>query len=220
MSAVSAQDVKALRDRTGAGQYVDIAMLDSVLAMTDIVTNFWSMGVRPDNQVPVLCEGFKADDGYVVLQVVREPQFVALGELVGHPEWADDPRFADRSGWLPHLDDVIRPAVEAWAVGKTKAQAAAELSAAGLTAGPSFSAPDVIADPHVAGRHMLVEMPRTDDVDEPILIPGNPVKMSKVAEGPETRVPWVGEHTDEVLTAELGLSADDLAGLRARGVIS
>ena len=63
-------------------------------------------------------------------------------------------------------------------------------------AGPSNSAADVIADPHVADRHMLVEMPRTDGVDEPILIPGNPVKLSRMAEGPETRVPWVGEHTD------------------------
>ena len=50
-------------------------------------------------------------------------------------------------------------------------------------------------------------------------MPGNPVKMSKVAEGPETRVPWLGEHTDEVLAAELGLSEDDLAKLRAEGVI-
>ena len=208
------------RDRTGAGQYVDIAMFDSMLAMTDIVTNFWSMGIRPDNQVPVLCEGFRASDGYVVVQVVREPQFAKLAELVGHPEWVDDPRFADRSGWMPHLDDVIRPAVEAWAAGRTKVAAAAELTAAGLVAGPSFSAPDVIADPHVAGRHMLVEMPRTDDVAEPVLIPGNPVKLSKMAEGPETRVPWVGEHTDEVLSAELGLDADALEALRAAGVIT
>lgn len=207
------------RDRTGQGQYVDIAMFDSMVAMTDIVTNFWSMGVRPDNQVPVLCEGFKASDGYVVMQVVREPQFAKLAELVGHPEWVDDPRFADRSGWMPHLEDVIRPAVEAWAAGRTKVEAAAELSAAGLVAGPSYSAPDVIADPHVAGRHMLVEMARTDGVDEPILIPGNPVKLSKVAEGPETRVPWVGEHTDQVLAAELDLDADQLAELRQSGVI-
>ena len=208
------------RDRTGAGQYVDIAMFDSMVAMTDIVTNFWSMGIRPDNQVPVLCEGFRAADGYVVVQVVREPQFAKLAELVGHPEWTDDPRFADRSGWMPHLDDVIRPAVEAWAAGRTKVAAAAELSAAGLVAGPSFSAPDVIADPHVAGRHMLVEMPRTDGVPEPVLIPGNPVKMSKVAEGPETRVPWVGEQTDEVLSAELGLDAGRLEALRQAGVIT
>ena len=52
---------------------------------------------------------------------------------------------------------------------------------------------------------MLVEMPRTDGVAQPVLIPGNPVKLSEVAEGPETRVPWLGEHTDEVLGAELGL---------------
>ncbi len=208
------------RERTGMGQYVDIAMFDSMLAMTDIVTNFWSMGIRPDNQVPVLCEGFRASDGYVVVQVVREPQFAKLAELVGHPEWTDDPRFADRSGWMPHLDDVIRPAVEAWAAGRTKVEAAAELTAAGLVAGPSFSAPDVIADPHVAGRHMLVEMTRTDGVDEPVLIPGNPVKLSKMAEGPETRVPWVGEHTDEILAAELGLGSAQLDDLRARGVVT
>jgi formyl-CoA transferase len=50
-------------------------------------------------------------------------------------------------------------------------------------------------------------------------VPGNPVKLSKVAEGPETRVPWLGEHTDEVLAAELGLSAERLEALRAAGVI-
>ena len=208
------------RERTGLGQYVDIAMFDAMLAMTDIVTNFWSMGVRPDQQVPVLCEGFKAADGYVVVQVVREPQFERLAELVGRPEWKTDPRFADRSGWMPHLDDVIRPAVEAWLADRTKLEATAELTAAGIVAGPSNGAADVIADPHVAARHMLVEMPRSDDVDEPVLVPGNPVKMSRVAEGPETRVPWVGEHTEEVLRAELGLSDDELAALRAAAVVT
>jgi formyl-CoA transferase len=63
-------------------------------------------------------------------------------------------------------------------------------------------------------------VPRTDGVDEPILVPGNPVKMSRVAEGPETRVPWLGEHTDAVLAAELGLGPDQLAKLRAGGVIA
>ena len=67
---------------------------------------------------------------------------------------------------------------------------------------------------------MLVEMDRPDGVDSPVLIPGNPVKLSAVAEGPETRVPWVGEHTDEVLRSELGLGHDDLASLRADGVIA
>ena len=51
-------------------------------------------------------------------------------------------------------------------------------------------------------------------------MPGNPVKMSRVTEGPETRVPWLGEHTDDVLAAELGLGAEQLADLRAEGVIA
>ena len=67
---------------------------------------------------------------------------------------------------------------------------------------------------------MLVEMERTDGGAEPVLVPGNPVKLSKVSEGPETRVPWVGEHTADVLTAELGLASAELDGLRNRGVIS
>ena len=67
---------------------------------------------------------------------------------------------------------------------------------------------------------MLVEMPRVDGVDEPVLVPGNPVKLSAVAEGPETRVPWVGEHTEEVLRVELGISAEELAALREAGVVS
>jgi crotonobetainyl-CoA:carnitine CoA-transferase CaiB-like acyl-CoA transferase len=208
------------RDRKGVGQYVDIAMFDAMISMTDIVTNFWSMGVRPDVQVPVICEGFRAKDGYVVTQIVREAQFEKLAELVGHPEWTDDPRFASRDGWMPNLESVIRPAVEQWLSTRTKLEAAEELTAAGIVAGPSNSAPDVIADPHVAARNMLVEMPRTDGVDEPILVPGNPVKMSAVAEGPETRVPWVGEHTAEVLSSELGLGADELESLRDEGVIS
>ena len=89
------------RDSTGEGQYVDIAMFDAMVAMTDIVTNFWSLGVRPepDKALQVICEGFRASDGYVVAQIVREHQFWNLGDLVGHPEWRDDPRFATRAGW-------------------------------------------------------------------------------------------------------------------------
>jgi formyl-CoA transferase len=210
------------RDHTGVGQYVDIAMYDAMVAMTDVVTNFWSLGVRPDPErgLQVICEGFRASDGYVVVQVVREHQFFKLADLIGHPEWKDDPRFATRAGWAPNLEAVIRPAVDAWASTRTKLQAAQELTAAGIVAGPSNTAVDVIGDPHVAARNMLVEMPRTDGVDDPVLVPGNPVKLSNVSEGPETRVPWVGEHTAAVLQTEIGLSDAELSELAGRGVIS
>jgi formyl-CoA transferase len=209
------------RDHTGLGQYVDIAMLDAMVAMTDVVTNFWSMGVRPEpgKGLEVICEGFRASDGYVVVQIVREHQFAKLAEIVGRPEWKQDRRFATRAGWPAHLETVIRPGVEAWTSQHTKLEAADALTAAGIAAGPSNRAPDVIADPHVAARNMLVEVPRTDGGGT-ILVPGNPVKLSKVAVGPETRVPWVGEHTAAVLRAELGLDDDEIEKLRSAGVVT
>jgi formyl-CoA transferase len=207
------------RDQTGRGQYVDIAMLDSMIAMTDVVTNFWSLG-RHDNNPEVIMSGFRAADGWFAMQVAREHQFERLAELVGQPGWLDDERLSTRAGWAEHTDDVIRPAVETWAAGRTRLEVCDDLGRAGIPAGPCFTAPEVIADEHVAKRHMLVEMPRPDGVEDPVLIPGNPVKLSAVSEGPETRVPWVGEHTDQVLRDELGLDDDELAGLRADGVIT
>jgi formyl-CoA transferase len=142
-----------------------------------------------------------------------------LVELLGKPEWADDSRFSERAGWRRHLEGVLRPAIEGWASTRTMVEACNALSSVGIAAGPCFSAPQVIADHHVAARNMLVEVPRTDGVAIPVLVPGNPIKLSNVAEGPESRVPWLGEHTDEVLKADLGLTNPQIAELRAAGVI-
>ncbi|MHB1139165.1 MAG: CaiB/BaiF CoA transferase family protein [Microthrixaceae bacterium] len=207
------------RDMTGRGQQVDVAMLDSMIAMTDVITNFYSLGVR-QNRLEGIMTGFRSKDGWFAVQVVREHQFEKLAELVGHPEWVADERFSTRTGWAAHLEDVVRPAVESWAAQHTRVEICGILGTAGIPAGPCYSPAEVIADEHVARRNMLVEMPRVDGVEEPVLIPGNPVKLSEVAEGPETRVPWVGEHTDEVLRAELGLDDDQLDALRTDGVIS
>lgn len=212
------------RDRTGEGQYVDIAMLDCMVAFTDVVANFWSMGVRPEPDAPVrpnvLIGAFRAKDGWFMLQVGREPQFERLAQAIGRPEWLTDERLSTRQGWVEHLDGLIRNGIESWAANRPKLDACKELAGHGVAAGPCNRAEDVVSDPHVAARNMLVELPRTDGVEQPVLIPGNPVKLSKMAEGPESRVPWVGEHTDEVLRAELGLDDDDLRSLRDDAVIS
>jgi len=212
------------RDRTGQGQQIDVAMLDAVVAMTDIVTNLWSMGIHGsvEDEIKAIVDTFAAGDGHFVLQCVRPQHFTALAEAIGRPEWNDDPRFATSAGWIDNIAEV-RAAIEAWAAPLTKHEAAAALSDAGLAAGPCLTPPEVIADDHVAARDMLVEVPRTDDPDGtigPILVPGNPVKMSKVAEGPETRVPWLGEHTPTVLAEELGLDHAEIAELRAQGVVA
>ncbi|NLD76632.1 MAG: CoA transferase [Acidimicrobiales bacterium] len=208
------------RDATGQGQKVDIAMLDALVAITDIVPNFWSMGLRNGDLGPLIMHGFRASDGWFIIQVGRENHFAKLVEAIGHPEWADAPRFAERQGWIDHLDTVLRPAIEEWASTRTKVEACDDLAALGVAAGPCFSDEEVVHDEHVAARNMLVEMPRTDDVEQPVLVPGNPVKLSAVAEGPEARVPWLGEHTDEVLAAELGYDEAQIAELRESGAIA
>ena len=91
---------------------------------------------------------------------------------------------------------------------------------AGIAAGPVAHPDEIPTDPHVLARNMITELERTDDSDVPVYIPGNPVKMSKVADGPDTRIPWVGEHTDSVLREELGIDSGRLAELRAEGVIN
>ena len=208
------------RDVTGTGQQVDIAMLDATVAMTDVVTNLWSLGQRRDGPLPLILAAFEAADGWVNVQIVRDHQFAALADLLGRPEWKDDPRFATREGWAEHQDSVIRPAFEAWLASRTRLEATAALSEAGIAAGPVHTAPEVLADPHLRRRHMLVEMERTDDEPDPVVIPGNPVKLSGTAEGPETRIPWVGEHTAAVLADELGLTTDEIATLAASGAVS
>jgi crotonobetainyl-CoA:carnitine CoA-transferase CaiB-like acyl-CoA transferase len=209
------------RDATGEGQRVDIAMFDAAVAMTDIVMNLASLG-QPAQPFPkpFILDTFRAADGWFVMQLVREHQFGPLADVVGRPEWRDDPRLATRAQWGEQLEDVIRPGVEAWAATRTMMQAAKELTAAGVAAGPCFHSSDVINDPHLERRSMVVEMARPDGVDQPVLVPGNPVKLSKMAEGPETRVPWVGEHTRSVLAAELGLDDDAVDALEANGVIA
>ncbi|MFN8052470.1 MAG: CaiB/BaiF CoA-transferase family protein [Acidimicrobiales bacterium] len=208
------------RDATGLGQYVDIAMLDAMVSMTDVVTNLWSLGERPQEGPNGIMASFKAADGYFAMQVVREHQFETLANMIGAPEWVGDERFATRMGWGRHTESVIRPKLEEWAAAYTRLEVCHLLGSANIPSGPVHTAPEVIADPHVAARHMLVEMERTDNGADPVLIPGNPVKMSRVAEGPETRVPWVGEHTEEVLSAELGLTAAEIGALRDDGVIT
>ena len=163
--------------------------------------------------------GFKARDGYFVISVLREHHFQILAEFLGHPEWPEDPRFATRQGWAAQIDPLVRPALEHWARDKSKLEASSELCAQGLAAGPSNLAQDICSDPHVEARGMILEVPRPDD-EKPMRIHGNPVKLSRVAEGPVRRFPRLGEHTTEVLREVLDLPEAELAELRAQAAIA
>ncbi len=206
------------RDLTGEGQHVDVAMFDSMVAFGDIVPNYWSLGKDPRTPTAIINHGFEIATGEIVVQVGREHQFERFVDTIGRPEWSTDDRFADREGWLANIA-VLREAVAAWAGDMTPVEASEALAAAGVAAAPVFDAADVVADPHLTARHMLMAIPRHDGIEEPVLTPGNPVKLSKMAEGPDTEPPTLGADTDQVLRDELGLDKEALEGLRAAGVI-
>ncbi len=208
------------RDNTGLGQYVDISMLDSMVSFADVVVNWWSMGERPEPGagLKMILDGFLASDGWFIVQCGREHEFEKFVTVIGAAQLATDSRFATREGWRKHID-VIRQAVSVWAADKTSVQACHLLSNAGVAAGPVLSAQQVMEDPHIDARNMLVRIPRTDGVAEPVVVPGNPVKMTGMADGPDTMPPDLGQHTDSVLISELGLNVDEIERLRSMGAI-
>ena len=171
------------RDRTRRPQRVDVAMLDAMVAVLDVV---------PTSGRWVCRSGHLAGDP---ARLPRRRRLVhAPGRCgrtsgptwpraIGRPDWADDPRFETPQGGSTTSSRTCgRPSSPGRR--RAKREACDALNAAGLVAGPVATDVDVVADPHLAGRHMLVEHPRTDGVDQPVLIPGLPMKFAEVAEGP------------------------------------
>lgn len=207
------------REQTGRGQYVDIAMFDAMVAMADVVPFFHSMNALPrKNRIAGIANAFRADDGFFIVQAVRDHQLELLARTLGHPEWLEDDRFRERVGYQVHMNDVVKPAIEEWAAGKTMLEACTELTSRGIAAGPCFTSEHIVNDPHVRDHNMIIEVPRPDSED-PLFIVGNPIKMSRVQEGPVRSWPTLGEHTSGFLRHELGLDDAALRALRDSGAI-
>jgi crotonobetainyl-CoA:carnitine CoA-transferase CaiB-like acyl-CoA transferase len=193
-------------------------MLDAMIAMNDLYPQLWSLGLPAEmatGRGTGVLTTFRAADGYFLIAVIREHQLARLAALVGCPDWVHDPRLADRAEWSERIDDIFRPVIEGWAATRSRMQAVAELAQAGIPAGPCFTMDDLADDEHVRDHHMLVEIPSGGD--SPVLMPGNPIKMSRLAEGPLRRYPGPGEHTAQVLSELLGVDAGEIERLRARG---
>jgi formyl-CoA transferase len=208
------------RDHTGQGQHVDVAMFDAMVSLMDMVPFNPSIGIA-DNSMrawPGICDSFLARDGRFVVQIGREHQFERLAHAIGHPEWLADPRFASREGWRDHLDAVIRPALESWAAGRSKLEAASALADEGVVSGPCFDAPDLLRDPHVQRHRMVLPIERPDS-ERPLHVAGNPIKLSRSGERPARRWPLLGADTERVLRRDLGIDAAELERLRAAGAI-
>jgi crotonobetainyl-CoA:carnitine CoA-transferase CaiB-like acyl-CoA transferase len=206
------------RDLTGIGQHVDVSMLDAMIAVNDMYPQLWSLGLPAQmatGRGTGVLTTFRAADGYFLIAVIREHQLARLATLVECPGWVEDPRLADRAEWSERIDDIFRPVIEGWAAARTRMQAVAELAQAGIPAGPCYTMDDLAADEHVRDHHMLVEIPSGGD--SPVLMPGNPIKLSRMAEGPLRRYPGPGEHTEQVLSGLLDLDTDEIERLREQG---
>lgn len=220
-AALSALAALRQRDNTGQPQYADIAMLDATMAFIDAAPMIAALGLGAGAVIgggTGLTTSFAARDGRFMIWCIREHMFTRLAVAVGHPEWQQDPRLARREQWAAALDDVLRPGIEAWAADLGRLEAAARLAEAGVAAGPVTEAGELARDPHVISRGMLVGLDHPAYA-EPLPVVGNPVRLQGVEPVRHGRVPHIGEHTSDVLTAELGLRAAELLELESAGVI-
>lgn len=204
------------RETTGKGQYIDLSMLDSMVAFADIVPNYFSMGRDPRTPSPLINHGFKIMKGEIVIQIGREHQFNQFAELLGKEQWLDDPRFTSREGWVENIE-LLRETVHQWAGDNEPIEVCSLLAGAGIAAAPVFTAEDIVNDPHIKSRNMLVEI--ATDSGEAALAAGNPIKMAGVRDGTDTPLPSLGEHTNEILASELRMPLEEIEELRREGVI-
>ncbi|SEB24745.1 CaiB/BaiF CoA-transferase family protein [Variovorax sp. YR216] len=208
--------------RTGRGQFVDVSMVDSVLALCERIVYQQSYEERtpgPEgNRHPLLCPFglFPARDGWVSVACPDEKLWAKLARIIGRPEMAEDPRYATNPARVQHAADVIA-AVEDFTRRHSKAELAQQLG--GVTPfGPVYTARDIFADPHFARREMLVEVEHPG-CSTPVRIAGVPIKLSETPGGVRRRAPLLGEHTDDVLQG-LGLEPEEIARLRAQRVVA
>ncbi len=206
---------------TGRGQFVDVAMVDAILGVSERIVHQHSFGkINPapeGNHHPFITPFgiFPASDGAVSIACPGDEFFGALCVALDAPELANHPDYKDRIGRRANRAALIQ-AVEALTSGFTKAELKVRLGGR-LPFSPIYSMNDIAADPHFAIRGMLAEI-ECSTIPEKVQVAGIPIKLSETPGKVVRRGPRQGEHTDEVLT-ETGFSADEIAAWRSSGAL-
>jgi len=212
------------RERTGEGQYIDIALLDcSIAIVSHIMQDYLVSGVVP----PRLGNGgngggpadlIRASDGLVYVSAGSDRHWQNLCRLMGKPHLIDEPRFAtSHLRGKEHLDEAIAE-IEEWSTQFTSAELLEKIGSIGCPVAKYNDLPEVWEEPQVQYRGLKVHLdhPLGDGVD----VIGSPLaQMSATPATIRTAPPTMGQHNDEVLGRELGYSAEKIADLRARKVI-
>ncbi len=169
------------RARTGEGTLVDVAMLDSQIALLENAVARYSatgtvpgpLGARHPSVAPF--DAFRTTDGHIVVAAGDDSIFQRFSETVGHPGWSDDPRFATLTDRLARVDE-LKAEIEAVFGTGTSAHWLALLEAADIPCGPINAVPDLFDDAHVADRKMIVSV--EDPSAGTMRLTGLPIKMS------------------------------------------
>ena len=209
------------RDATGQGQAIDMALLDTQVAMlANLGANFLTTGVAParagnahQNIVPY--QVFEVADGHLILAVGNDGQFAKFCDVAGLSALAGDPRFARNADRVRHRDTLV-PLLAARMKQRRKADWLAALEAAKVPCGAINNLAESFADPHVQARGMTVRLPHPQAGE--VALVASPMKLSATPVRYRLPPPLLGEHTDAVLGAH-GIDAAERAALRAQGVI-
>ncbi len=210
------------RDRSGAGQWVDISLLDgSVSWLTYVASGYFASGSRPrryGSAHPTIApyQGFATKDGNLMLAVGNDGMWRRFASAAGLTELVDDPRFATNPLRVAHREELL-PLVERAMTLRTSEEWVALLDAVAVPVGPIQTVDEVVRDPQVLARGMIteVEHPTAGTVHTV----GCPIRLTATPAEVRSAPPLLGQHTSEVL-AELGLDQARIDDLRARGAVA
>ncbi|NUO51577.1 MAG: CoA transferase, partial [Polyangiaceae bacterium] len=207
---------------TGVGQLVDVALYESVLAVTEsMIPEYGHLGFvreRTGASLPGIAPSntYRCSDGAdLVIGANSDAIFKRLMRAIGRDDLAEEPALERTDGRVAHVDR-IDEAIEAWTTSRPVAEALAALEAADVPAGRIYSAADVHGDPHVRAREVIERHTLSDGT--PIDLVGAVPKLEATPGATKWVGPELGEHTAEVL-ATLGIDGEQLESLRKQGVV-
>lgn len=221
-STIAVLAALAHRDRTGEGQYIDMALLDvQVALLANMNTNFLASGkppVRWGNAHPniVPYQTFQTRDGWIIVAVGNDGQFRKFVETGGRPELADDERFATNPSRVRHRDTLV-PILAEMVKARDKADWIGALEAAGVPCGPINDLDEVFDNEQVVARGMQVSLPHPCGAD--VKLVRNPIRMSATPPDARTAPPLLGAQTEDVLRDMLGYDDERIAALKAKQAI-
>jgi formyl-CoA transferase len=210
------------RDRTGEGQHIDMALLDTQVAMlANVGSNYLNTGTPPRrwgnahaNIVPY--QTFACSDGHIIVAAGNDSQYQKFVEAGGRPDLARHPLYATNPLRVQHRDTLV-PLLAAMVRERSREEWITLLESVGVPCGPINDLADVFANPQVQAREMAIDLPHPTAGS--VKLVRSPMRMSATPAGSAMPPPTLGQHTEEVLRGVLGKSADEIAALRAKDVL-